>query len=232
MRMLVALALQPIASGVGESYLRVTNGEAFTFIFLMIGPIKILAPFMQLTQGMDAAARRKFALRGVGYATLGALAAAALGPRMLHSWHVSVPAVILTAGVILFLVALKMVLQPYEALASPGEFQAAAVSPNRSIMPLAFPTIVTPYGVATLIALIAAASSSIETIDILGILTAVMALNLITMLFAHKLLGPIALLGFQIVGNVLTVVQVALGLQMILFGLRLANVFGSQALPQ
>jgi multiple antibiotic resistance protein len=230
--MLIALALQPGGSAVGESYLHVTNGEAFTFIFLMIGPIKILAPFMQLTQGMDAAARRRFAWRGVGYATLGALAAAALGPRMLHSWHVSVPAVVLTAGVILFLVALKMVLQPYEVLANPGEFRATAASSNRSIMPLAFPTIVTPYGVATLIALIAAASSSIETVNILGILIAVMALNLITMLCAHKLLGPIAMLIFQILGNVLTVVQVALGLQMILFGLRLAKVFGTEVSPQ
>jgi len=52
-------------------------------------------------------------------------------------------------------------------------------------------------------------------------LIGVMVLNLLAMLYARKILKAIGIMPLQIVGSVLSVLQVALGVQMILGGLRI-----------
>ena len=63
----------------------------------------------------------------------------------------------LSGGIILFLVALKNVLAQFEpptAARRPLESRRAAAM-KVAVTPLAFPTIVTPYGIAALVVLIA-----------------------------------------------------------------------------
>ena len=51
-----------------------------------------------------------------------------------------------------------------------------------------------------------------------------MILNLFAMLYAREILKVIGIMPLQIVGTVLSVLQVALGVQMILGGLRIIGV--------
>jgi multiple antibiotic resistance protein len=76
---------------------------------------------------------------------------------------------------------------------------------------------VTPYGVATLIVLLA---NRPDDMRILGLLAVVMILNLLAMLYADRILkmhGVASIL--LIIGTVLSVLQVALGIQMLFVGL-------------
>jgi multiple antibiotic resistance protein len=83
-----------------------------------------------------------------------------------------------------------------------------------ALMPLAFPTIVTPYGIAALVAFIGL-SPDLETRLVIGaIVCAIMVLNLIVMLVSRHLMPVLGVL-LPILGAVLGVVQVALGLQII-----------------
>jgi multiple antibiotic resistance protein len=189
----------------------------FTFLFVMLGPFKIIHPFAKITKGTDAAFTYRVALLGTFFASLALLIAAMLGERMLHSYGIPVPVLALSAGIILFLVALQTVLQQFTAPASHGDEAGvpAAVSAVKVAMsPLAFPTIVTPYGIATLVVFLALSPDLQARLIVGALMAAIMVLNLAVMLIARHILPA---LGFvlPILGAVLGVVQVALGLQII-----------------
>ena len=88
-----------------------------------------------------------------------------------------------------------------------------------ALAPLAFPTIVTPYGIAALIVFLAFSQNVESSLTIGAIVVAIMLLNLVVMLVTRRLL-PVLALVLPILGAVLGVVQVALGLQIINNSLR------------
>ena len=87
-----------------------------------------------------------------------------------------------------------------------------------------FPTVVTPYGIATLIALLVAPDVAVSEALIWGILFGVMSLNLVAMLGAHAVMHGSVVLALRLVGAVLAVLQVALAIQIIVLALHKANV--------
>ena len=197
-------------------------GHVFTFLFLMLGPFKIIGPFAKITKGADAATTRKIALWGAGFASLALAFAAILGERMLASYGIPLPVLALAAGIILFLVALLGVVQQFTSDSPHGE-AAAAANPvpamKLALTQLAFPTIVTPYGIAALVVFMALASDLQGRLTIGAILLGIMLLNLMVMLVTKRIL-PVLGLVLPILGAVLGVVQVALGLQIINNSLR------------
>ena len=83
-----------------------------------------------------------------------------------------------------------------------------------AMSPLAFPTIVTPYGIATLIVFLALSPDPQSRLTIGAIVLAIMLLNLIVMILTRHIL-PVLAVVLPILGAVLGVIQVALGLQII-----------------
>ena len=193
-------------------------GEIFTLFFVTLGPLKILGPFALQTRGLEPAALRGLALR-VFVLSLAALALGGLiGRSLVHKWHISMPALLIATGIIFFLVALRVVLEQYEPPhnAAPPSLPAP---PLEAALKLTFPTVVTPYGVAALIALLAATGDMVREEMIWGILFAVMVLNLLAMLFARAIVQGALLLALRLLGAVLGVMQVALAMQIMLQGL-------------
>ena len=134
-------------------------GEAFGFLFLTLGPFNVIGPFAAMTQGRDTAFKRRLALRAFIVATIALFVAATLGAKTLEKWGISVGALLLTAGVILFRVTLQPGLAGSTQRVRRAESTAAATVPARSVSqlafsPLAFPTIVAPYGMAVFILLV------------------------------------------------------------------------------
>ncbi|MGD0640218.1 MAG: MarC family protein [Roseiarcus sp.] len=193
--------------------------QIFTFLFLMLGPFKIIGPFAGLTRGADAGLSRQIAIRALAYSTVALLLAALLGETILDKYGISLPILALAAGIILFLVALQNMLQQFAPL-TPNDREAAAPTLSVAMTPLAFPTIVTPYGISALIVFLAL-SPDLQSRLLIGVIVlAIMALNLVAMLLARPLLRFLGVF-LQILGAVLSVVQVALGLQIISSSLRM-----------
>jgi multiple antibiotic resistance protein len=90
-------------------------------------------------------------------------------------------------------------------------------------MPLAFPAIVTPYGIAALVVLLAFSDGVEGRLTIGAVVVAIMVLNLVVMLTARRLAIVLAFV-LPILGAVLGVVQVALGLQIINNALQMLDV--------
>jgi multiple antibiotic resistance protein len=159
----------------------------FTLFFVTLGPLKLLGPFARATAMLTGGELRALALQAGGLAALIAIAGGFLGVALLESWQIPVFALRLTAGVILFVVAFRLVMQPYEAPAPPV---ATADRPNA--MKIVFPLVLTPYGLAAVIVVLALSHGPGRTGVIVAVLLAVMLLNLLAMTFVRPILAAIA----------------------------------------
>jgi multiple antibiotic resistance protein len=219
--MVAATALAAEAAGGAMPAKTFPVAHVFTFLFLMLGPFKIIGPFARITQGADAATTRRIALWATVFSSLALAFAAVLGERMLGSYGIPLPVLALAAGIILFIVALLGVVQQFKA-GPHGEDDAAPVpmpAMKLALTQLAFPTIVTPYGIAALVVFMALSADAQGRLTIGALLLAIMLMNLGVMLVTKRILAVLGLL-LPILGAVLGVVQVALGLQIIQNSLR------------
>jgi multiple antibiotic resistance protein len=93
---------------------------------------------------------------------------------------------------------------------------------DAAVLRLAFPIIITPYGIAAVIIFTAIASDTLTKIAVMAI---VLQLDLIAMFVARPLLkwlgAPLLILGV-----VLAIIQLALGVQVVLSNLSALGVFG------
>lgn len=183
--------------------------QIFAFLFLMLGPFKIIGPFAKMTQGADPKLIRQLATRAVFFSILAILLASFLGEMILTKYGIPVPILAFAGGLILFLVALQNVIQQF----APPELKHEPVvtTLQMALNPLAFPTIVTPYGIAAVMVFMAISPDLNTKLMIGGIVIGIMLLNLATMLLTRHI-GKMLFLVLSILGAILGVVQVSLGL--------------------
>jgi multiple antibiotic resistance protein len=192
--------------------------EIFTLFFVTLGPLKVLAPFAQRTRALNDAAVREIAVRAFVIATIAIVLGSLLGRALLPKWHISLAVIELTGGIVFFLVALKQLLEQYEPQ-HPAQAEPLPASPTAAAARLVFPFVLTPYGIAAVIALLGA-SNPARTATILVLLLIVMVLDLLAMLYARRILVGPTIIVLQVLGAVLAVLQVGLSIQLILAGLR------------
>ncbi|WP_244441797.1 MarC family protein [Rhizobium grahamii] len=75
--------------------------------------------------------------------------AGVLGRTMLENFEISLPVLAMTGGIILFLVALQTVLQQSVGASGQAQEYGQPAEMRLALTPLAFPTIVTPHGIAS-----------------------------------------------------------------------------------
>jgi multiple antibiotic resistance protein len=200
--------------GAHEALALVGLGQVFTLFFVTLGPLKILGPFAQLTREADEATLRKIAVRAFVLAVIAVLVGGFLGRALAENWSISEPGLLLSGGIIFALVGLSLVLEQYHPAHAPPPSLPAR--PMAAAMQITFPTVVTPYGIAALIVVLANSPDATRTAAVLAIVLAVMVLNLLAMLYARRIMGGITVMVLQILGAVLGVLQVALAVEMIL----------------
>ena len=195
--------------------------EIFTIFFITIGPLKIFGPFVQRTHGLDDTTVRQIAVRAFLMATISAIAGGFLGAALLANWHISIGAMVIAGGLVFLLVGLRQLLEQYEPPHAPdANMPALPASPTSAALKLLFPIVLTPFGIAAVIVLLSLSTESGRTEIIIGMVVAVMLLNLIAMLFARKILVGVTMVILQILGAVLGILQAGLAVQIILRGLR------------
>ncbi len=185
--------------------------QIFTFLFLMLGPFKVLGPFTQVTQGADPKLINKIALLAFVYSSLALLLASLVGENVLEKFDIPVPILAIAGGLILFLVALLNILKQFDL---PEESAKPATPPSlrSAVIPIAFPSIVTPHGIAAIIVFLALSPDPHGKLLVGGIAAGIMVVNLIFMLI-NRYIFKVLLLILPILGAILGVVQVALGLK-------------------
>jgi multiple antibiotic resistance protein len=192
--------------------------SVFILLFVTLGPIKLLGPFMQLTHEADESRMKQIAVRTFVLALIAAVVGGFVGKLLVENWQISLGALTLTGGIIFLLVGLSLVLEQYKpAHATPAPLPEA---PMAAALRVAFPIVVTPYGIAAVIALLVNSPDAARTSAVLVMLIVVMVLNLLAMLYARRIMAGVFILALQIFGAILGVLQVALAVQMVLRGLQ------------
>jgi multiple antibiotic resistance protein len=223
----LALLNCEIAMGAeGADTLSLGLGKIFTFFFLTLGPKAVIAPFARATAASTVSDRRKIALIATSISLLAVLIAATIGIRVLENWGISTGALLVAAGIILFLVAIESIRSQYRLPEQERVAPQEELAPRLLAYKLAFPYVVSPYGVAVVILVLTTRPETVPLMPILGMLGGIMLLNLVVMLNAQRIASsPYVAPAMAILGSVLGVLQAALGVQAIMVGLRMAGVF-------
>lgn len=187
--------------------------QIFAFLFLMLGPFKIVVPFAKITRNATPAFAYNIAIRATIYSTLALLIAGLLGEKILRNYGIPMPILALSGGIILFLVALLNIIKQFEPHATDMQFEENPTL-NMAMNPLAFPSIVTPYGLAAVIVFLSIAPDLNAKLNVAGVVLGIMVLNLIVMLLTRYIFKPLTLI-LGLLGAILGVIQVALGLMVI-----------------
>jgi len=207
-----------MSDGAGPSLVQIWG-----FFFLLLGPIKVIGPFMRMTGEVTPAERRGIALKATLFAGCIVVLAGTFGVQLLRTYDIPRPVLALTGGLVLFLVALQALLEQFNPRPAP-----AAPAPPVERMPatpLAYPIIVTPSGIAAVIIYMSLAEGIGGKGVILALLLAIMLLDLLAMLYARTILQWLGM-PLLVLGTVLGVVQAALGLNIMLLTLRTLGVIG------
>jgi multiple antibiotic resistance protein len=185
----------------------------FPFLFLMLGPFKIIGPFAKMTQGSDPILIRQLAIRSIIFSSAALLIAAFLGELIIRKYGIPLPILGISGGIILFLVALLNVIQQFAPIEASNK-NVVTPTLNMAMNPLAFPTIVTPYGIAAVIVILAYSPDLNSKIVVGATVVGIMLLNLLVMLITRYVFKFLSIF-LAILGAILGVIQVALGLLII-----------------
>jgi multiple antibiotic resistance protein len=196
----------------------------FVIFFLTLGPIKIFGPFLHLTANFDEASKRRLARRGAVIATVVGLCVVFLGNRMREKWGIERPDLLVTFGILLLISALKQLDSAQHP--HPQEHSPPAETRNLAFSPVAFPMIITPYGIVAML-LFAAVSPDRQSflLGAFGVFAGIMVLNYLAMMFAGPILRTITPQALQAFGWVMAALQASLAVAALMQGLRL-GLFG------
>ncbi|WP_174233673.1 MarC family protein [Kiloniella sp. EL199] len=196
---------------------------AFVSLFVIIDPLGLLPIFIGLTQGADAAHKRKMALKGVLIGGIILVFFALLGDRFLELLGVGLPAFRIAGGVMLFLIALEMVFDKRAKRREDKaeELKSSDLHEDIAVFPLAIPLISGPGAIATVMLLMSANKDNIVAQSaVLFVLAGVLLLCLTLFLLAEKLERFVGDTITHIISRVLGIVLAALAIQYILDGLK------------
>jgi multiple antibiotic resistance protein len=183
----------------------------FGLLFTLVGPIKMIPTFHALTAGMDARDRSRLALKAAAFGALGIALAALMGLAQIESAGISREALGTAAGLVLAIVGLLPL------IGMDGKAAAGTTPPDA--LSLAFPVLLPPHAFG-LILLISLYIPSIEgRFGIVLVGFVLMALNAVAMLVAGPIMKRIGMTPLRIFGAVFGIIQLALGIQILFWGL-------------
>lgn len=185
--------------------------SAIVLLVLVTDPLGNIPIFVGLLRQVDPARRQRIIIREVLFAFLILLFFMFFGQRALTLMHLTDTSLGIAGGVILFLIALKMVFPHPEGHAT------HTLKGEPFLVPLAIPFIAGPSAIATVLLLVSREPHRLW--EWLGALSVAMAISAVVLGFAEKIadfLGEQVTLAFErLMGLVLT----AIAIEMLLAGI-------------
>lgn len=197
---------------------------AFATLFVVIDPPGLVPLFIALTQGMDAAHRRRLARRACIIAAVLLTMFGLAGETVLGFIGISMPAFRIAGGILLFLTALDML---FERRTQRREGQHPDPNHDPSVFPLATPLIAGPGAIATMILLVGKSGPGwVGTTAVMALMLAMMLATYLFFLaspFLERLLGRT---GTIVITRLLGMLLAALSVQFVIDGVRGTGMIG------
>jgi multiple antibiotic resistance protein len=186
-----------------------------SLLFALMGPIAVIPLFARVAGAADSATKRKIAFTAYAVALVTLALAVFVGAGAMAAAGTSPSSLIIAAGLILILTALRNIFGSASAEPAPAPTPPTAAL---GFSPIAIPGLVTPMSVAVLIIFVSYFPTMADKVAIMGVVLAIMTVNLGAMFAAGwfmRVIGPAPLL---ILGAVFGVLQVAMGVQILISG--------------
>jgi multiple antibiotic resistance protein len=196
---------------------------AFATFFVIIDPIGVVPLFMSLTPGMEAAQRRRTALRAVIIATGILLTFTVLGQPILHYLGISLPAFRIAGGLLLLLLAVDMVVVKSSGIRSttPKEDEESSHRPDVTVFPLAIPLIAGPGAItAVILQQSQQAGNLANQVVVAGVMIGVLAMLMIGLLASGQIMKVLGVTGVNVITRVFGIILTAVAVSNIVEGIR------------
>jgi len=196
----------------------------FVVFFLVVEPISLVPVFATLTEGANAAYRKRMAIKSVIVAGMIIIGFALSGAAFLEGMGISIDSFRIFGGLLLFLVALEMVFARESGTRTSTDEQAESRRrADISVFPLAFPFMSGPGALTTILLWFGPVSAVDQPALFAALLAAavlVLLISLVMMLGAGPLMRILGATGTNVANRLLGVVLGALAVQFIVDGIR------------
>jgi small neutral amino acid transporter SnatA (MarC family) len=192
--------------------------DTFLLLLIGVGPKIALVPFLETTTEMPEATKRRVLRKMLTTAAIVAVLLLVLGGLLTRLLHFSPGALGVASGIILLIIAVTMVLgQPG---ADGGQHPVADRDPMQlAVFPLAVPYLLNPAGIVVLVTASAEASSAAVFAVVVGVLAAVLALDVAVFRWAVQVSNHLDASRMLVTEKVFGFLLAALGVQLVLNGL-------------
>ena len=186
-------------------------------LFVVLDPFATLPIFLALTGQQAPAARRRTALRAVAFAAIILTAFLVAGQFLLDALGIHLASFQIAGGIVLFLFGLRMIFADDHGK-EPAEAESGF---DPSVFPLAMPTIAGPGAIMAVVVLTDNHRFSVPHQAVtMGVMFAVLAINLVFLLAAGTIQRVIGETGTQIVSRVMGLILTAVAVETVLAGIR------------
>ena len=186
--------------------------SAVVTLFLVMDPLGNVPLFLSVLKTVAPGRRRLVLLREIGFAYVVLVVFLLLGDALLRFLGLEPEAVSIAGGIVLFLIALRMIFPSH------GSLSGEPLEGEPFVVPLAIPLVAGPSTLATLLLLQSAPSSTMGALLLaVTIAWALAAIILVSSTFLYRLLGERGLVAMErLMGMLLVMVAV----QMLLNGVK------------
>lgn len=178
--------------------------SAIVTLFLVMDPLGNVPLFLSVLKSVPAARRQRVLLRELGFAYVVLVLFLLIGNALLRFLGLEQEAVSIAGGIVLFLIALRMIFP------GQGSLTEGTLEGEPFIVPLAIPLVAGPSTLATLLLLDRTVPSS--TLTLLFVVTVAWALGgviLLSSTFLYRILGERGLIAMErLMGMLLVMVSV------------------------
>ena len=197
---------------------------ALASILFVVDPPGALPAYLAMTEGDDAAKRRRTARKAALASTLVLAGFAAGGHWLFRLLGLTLPAFQIAGGLILFLVALDMMRAQRRTNEGPAEVSEGTAKEDVAITPLAVPLLAGPAALSTVATLMSQARDWAEVLIVYLSVAVTGVASYLTLLLAEPLFRLLGRTGIQVLGRVLGLILAGIAVQFVLNGLRAAGV--------
>ncbi|MEO8409561.1 MAG: MarC family protein [Propionivibrio sp.] len=193
------------------------NGELFSSVFLLLlvlDPLGNMPFVLSLLRDVSTPRRRRIIIRECAISVLVLIVFLLVGDWLLLAMRLSDPALDIAGGLILFLIALRMVFPP--AGRDPGQH---AISGEPFIVPLAIPMIAGPSALATVLLASRQSGQIVTWIAAIVVANAINAAFLLTSGWFARIFGKP---GMEALERLMGLILTTMAVQMLISGIRIA----------
>jgi small neutral amino acid transporter SnatA (MarC family) len=160
--------------------------DLFLLLLIGIGPKIALVPFLELTEGLDAATKARVMRKMLSTAAKVAVVLIVLGELLRKLLHFSTGALAIAGGIILLVISASMVLRSGESEQGEAQSTAARDPMRMAVYPLAVPYLLNPTGIVVLV-IVSSEATSVALLGLsLGLLAVVLLLDVVVFRWANR----------------------------------------------